>query len=142
MMGTLPDDPLRSATVLLVDDEADIRRSLRRLFERRGVPPEQVLEAASGEEALVLLAQRPVDVALCDYRMKGLTGVDVLSWVAERQPGTAKVLLTGYADLQMAVEAIQDGRVGAFLQKPWDNEDLLERVRALLRDASRAPPGR
>lgn len=148
-MELLADGPglLREARVLLVDDEDMIRRTLRRVLEHAGVPGGQIREARSGEEAVSLLASEDFSLLLCDYRMEGLTGVDVLARAAEQGRKAARVLITGYADLEVAVDAINRAQVEAFVQKPWDNEELVRVVtKALAKHRARAavparPPG-
>jgi DNA-binding NtrC family response regulator len=133
-------DVLRDAHVLIVDDEREIRRALRRLLESAGVAASNLEEAESGEEALGLLCIERFDAVVCDYRMKAVSGIDVLAWVWHNRRPTGRILLTGYADLEMAVDAINTGKVHGFLQKPWDNAELLGKVRAVIREQHALPP--
>lgn len=107
-------------TLLFVDDEPAILSALRVVF-RRGY---QVLATTDGEEALQLMATRRVDVIVCDQRMPKITGVEVLSRARSISPSTVRLLLTGYADSEAVMGAINDGEVHRFLQKPWDNDAL------------------
>lgn len=96
--------------VLLVDDEANILNALARLFLDRDV---RVLRAGNGEEALGIVRREPVAVVVSDNLMPGMRGVELLSRVRDLSPDTVRVLLTGYADLPTAIEAINRGRCSA-----------------------------
>tara|TARA_R110001583_G_scaffold149274_1_gene301229 strand:+ start:17246 stop:18562 length:1317 start_codon:yes stop_codon:yes gene_type:complete len=115
-------------TLLLVDDEANILSSLRRLFRPQGY---RVLTAESGDEALQLLAAEPVDLILSDMRMPGMTGAQLLATACERWPDTVRILLTGYADMSSTIEAINRGQIYRYVSKPWEDDDL----KLLVRDA-------
>jgi serine/threonine-protein kinase len=107
-------------TLLFVDDEPAILTALKVVF-RRGY---EVLTTTDGEEALQWLATRRIDVIVCDQRMPKITGVEVLSRARYVAPSTIRLLLTGYADSEAVMGAINDGEVHRFLQKPWDNDAL------------------
>ena len=113
-------------TVLLVDDEPAILASLRRLL--RG-EPYAIRLASSGEEGLSVLQQEPVHLVVSDHRMPGMDGAAFLGRVRETSPDTVRILLTGYADLQSAMAAINEAGVYRFLTKPWNGEELKRVVR-------------
>jgi putative nucleotidyltransferase with HDIG domain len=108
--------------VLLVDDEANILNALSRLFLDRDV---RVLRAGNGEEALGIVRREPVAVVVSDNLMPGMRGVELLSQVRNLSPDTVRVLLTGYADLSTAIEAINRGEVFRFHVKPWVDEEIV-----------------
>lgn len=112
-------------TVLFVDDEPNILSSLRRLCRRE---PFRVAVAGSGPEALALLAQTPAQVILSDYRMPGMTGVEFLARAKEIVPDSIRIILSGFADTQAVVEAINKGEVYRYLAKPWDDRELLATI--------------
>ncbi|NOY44959.1 MAG: response regulator [Deltaproteobacteria bacterium] len=112
-------------TLLFVDDEENILKALARLFHRTD---HEILTARSGREALEILADRPVSLILSDQRMPGMTGTELLARAREIRPEAVRIILTGYADVAAAMEAINDGRVYRFLPKPWDDQALLEVV--------------
>jgi len=112
-------------TLLLVDDELSVLRSLQRLFRPAGY---RILMAQSGPEALALMAQQPVHVVLSDFRMPKMTGDKLLREVKQRYPGTVRMILSGFADLNAVMAALNDGAVYKFLVKPWDNAELLEQL--------------
>ena len=102
------------ASVLIVDDETNIRAGLRDVLARDG---HQIKEAENGELALEILDGWRCDVVLLDIRMPGLTGIGVLEAIHERWPNTAVVILTGHGTLQSAMAAIKKGAQD-YLLKP------------------------
>ncbi|UMZ14679.1 response regulator [Pseudomonas sp. MPFS] len=114
--------PAERPRVLLVDDEEPILNSLRRLL--RGQPYE-VLLANSGAQALDVLARQPVDLVMSDARMPGMDGATLLAKVREGHPATRRILLTGYADLDTIVKAVNEGQIHQYLNKPWNDQELL-----------------
>ncbi len=118
-------DP-RQRTLLLVDDEENILRSLRRLFRREGY---QILTAPSGAEGLNVLEAHKVGVIVSDQRMPEMTGSEFLHRVKSRHPDTVRIILSGYTDLESVTESINVGAVFKFLTKPWDDELLCQNVR-------------
>ncbi|MBD3220187.1 response regulator [bacterium] len=113
-------------TVLFVDDERNILSTLRRLCRRE---PFEAITAASGPEALDILRERPACVIISDFRMPGMTGVEMLAHAKDIVPDSVRIILSGYADTQSVVEAINKGEVYRFLAKPWDDQELLTVIR-------------
>lgn len=112
--------------ILLVDDEPSILQSLQRVFRRE---PYKVITADSGEKGLEQFAAGvPVRAVVSDYRMPGMNGVDFLKEVYERSPETVRIILSGFADKPVLVEAVQAGRIYKYLAKPWDDEQLRNTV--------------
>lgn len=113
-----------NANVLVVDDEGAIRYSVSKTLQRVGY---NVNEAASGEEALDIMKKQHCDVVLTDIRMPGLTGVELLRRIKEVAPDAIVILMTGYASLGTAVEAL---RLGAhdYLIKPSSSQDIRQSV--------------
>ena len=122
-------------TVLFIDDEPRILRAMQRLLR----PHSKVLVAESGLEALELLSLENVDVIVCDQRMPGMTGVEVLAEARRLSPRSMRILLTGYADLDAAVNALNQGHIYRYLNKPWTNEVLIETVQEAARIAMATP---
>lgn len=113
--------------IVCIDDEpnvlAGIAVNLRRDFE--------VLQATSGAAGLELLATNPdVSVVVSDMRMPVMTGAVVLAKAREKHPDVSRILLTGQADLQSAISAVNDGQVFRFLTKPCGRDQLLVALRA------------
>ena len=119
------DIPTRG-TILCVDDEPSILSALRRLLKR---DRHEVVIANGGAEGLQILEQQAVDVIISDMRMPGMSGAEFLAQVAQTWPDTTRILLTGYADLESAVSAVNDGRIYRYISKPWSDEDLKLTVR-------------
>ncbi|MBL8952812.1 MAG: response regulator [Myxococcaceae bacterium] len=112
-------------SVLVVDDEAPVRVGLQRLLERGGYT---VHLAAGGEEGLSLLRAHPIQLVISDKDMPGMSGIEFLSLVHDRWPRVCRILLTGYADLESAMKAINEDQVFRYLEKPWNNDQLLNTV--------------
>ncbi|MDD1960986.1 response regulator [Pseudomonas sp. 39004] len=129
VMDDVADSASEKAVVLLVDDEASILNSLRRLL--RGQPYD-VLLAESGAQALELLEQHPINLVISDARMPGMDGATLLAQVHQRFPGTLRILLTGYADMATITKAINDGQIHRYISKPWNDQEMLVTVRQAL----------
>jgi response regulator RpfG family c-di-GMP phosphodiesterase len=120
---TEPTDVPASTTgnLLLVDDEANVLASLRRLFRPLGYT---IHTAVGGAEGLAILAQEPIDLVISDMRMPQMTGAEFLAQVAQRWPGVTRILLTGYADLDATVDAINRGHIYGYFSKPWEDNEI------------------
>jgi DNA-binding NtrC family response regulator len=110
-------------TVIIVDDEDMVITSVKAFlqletdFEIRGF--------TDPEEAASFARDNRVDVAVSDYLMPKMNGIQLLSKVKETQPEASRVLLTGHADKQSAIQAINEVALFQYLEKPWDNAQLL-----------------
>lgn len=127
---TDPTDP-EGWTILVVDDERDIRAHLTRVL-LRDVPGVRVLTATNGREALSVLARENVDLIVSDQRMPEMGGVEFLAQAARHHPRVPRVLLTGFADLEVAKRAVNEGHISAFFEKPAKNEELVATIVSLL----------
>jgi DNA-binding NtrC family response regulator len=112
------------ATIVFVDDEERILRSLRMLFRGRY----NVLMTTSGREAIEMVRKQPVHAIVSDQRMPEMLGVDVLREVRAVSPATMRLLLTGYADLQAIVASVNEGEIFRFIEKPWQPQYLIDVV--------------
>lgn len=113
------------ASIMFVDDEAGIRNSLKRLFSDS---PHTVLLAASAAEALELLKSNTCAVIVSDNQMPGESGIEFLCKARMLAPDTVRVMMTAYADLGTALNAINQCEAYRFVVKPWDNQELVELV--------------
>ena len=113
-------------SILIVDDEAEIRESLHTLLEFEGFDVEV---AATGEEGISRLGERPFELVLLDLALPDRNGLDVLADLRAQDPQQAVIMITAYGTVENAVRAMQSGAAN-FIQKPWDNEKLLADVRA------------
>lgn len=121
-------------SVLVVDDEKNIRLTLSLALEKLNLP---VDTAANGEEALTKLAEKSYTLMLLDLRMPGIDGMEVLRRVLSIRPEVKVVIITAWGSIEAAVEAMKLGAVD-FLQKPFDAEDVRELVSSLLDQATQA----
>jgi DNA-binding NtrC family response regulator len=115
--------------VLLVDDEPNILHELARALRQQ---PLGIYTAKSAEEAMWVFKTRHVDVIVADQRMPGLSGTDLLVWVAGHYPETIRILLTGHASVDTAVRAVNDAAVYKFFLKPCKEFDLAMAIRQAL----------
>jgi putative nucleotidyltransferase with HDIG domain len=112
--------------VLFVDDEGNILKAVQRLLRNE---PWQVLTASGGSEALEILEQTPAQVVVSDQRMPEMSGVDLLQAIRERRPNVVRMMLTGYTEMNVAVEAINRGEIFRLITKPWNDEELKATLR-------------
>jgi response regulator RpfG family c-di-GMP phosphodiesterase len=110
----------------LVDDEPLITTTLKRVLRKE---PYDICTANSGAEALQILARKPVDVIVSDERMPGMSGSEFLAVARQQYPDTARIILTGQANLEAAIRAINEGAICRFLTKPCKEDDLTPRDR-------------
>ena len=116
-------------TVLFVDDEVNILKALQRLLRQEEM---NVLSTERASEALEIVAREPVQVVVTDQRMPEMSGVDLLSKVRERQPDVVRMLLTGYTEIDVAVDAINRGQIYRLVTKPWNDDELRATIRQAL----------
>ncbi len=114
-------------TVLVVDDEEMVAISLRSLFRLRS--NYQVITQTSPKGALATAVDVDIDLVITDYLMPEMDGITFLSRFKEVQPQAIRILLTGYADKENAIRAINSVGLYQYIEKPWDNDRLLMAVR-------------
>ena len=119
----------KPAAILFVDDEANVLKALRRLFHNE---PYLAYFASSGAEGLEILRQNAVDLIISDMCMPEMNGAEFLTQVVTQWPETIRIILTGYADLQSTVDAVNKGRIYNYCNKPWNDEELKLLVRNAL----------
>ena len=111
------------ASVVLVDDEEMVITSLRALLQ---LETEHDIHCfTEPAEAARFMESTTVDVCVSDYLMPGMTGIQFLTRAKELQPEASRVLLTGHADKQSAIAAINQVALFQYVEKPWDNAQLL-----------------
>ncbi|MDX5410762.1 MAG: response regulator, partial [Thauera sp.] len=98
----------------------------------------RVLTAASGEEALALLAEHEVGVILADQRMPGMSGTEVLARARQMYPKAVRMVLAGNTGVDSITEAVNRGELFRILLKPWDETELLDAIRQAFRSYDRA----
>ncbi|MCF2856561.1 sigma-54 dependent transcriptional regulator [Pseudoalteromonas sp. SMS1] len=107
--------------ILLVDDEPHILRSLSRALRSDQYT---IHTAQSGQDALGVLANEPIDVVVTDKNMPGMTGNELLAIIADDYPDTIRIMLTAFTEQAALIDAINQGKVWGYLQKPWENDNL------------------
>lgn len=110
----------KKITVLYVDDEENNLMSFKANFRLKY----NVLIALSGDEAMKILETKQVEIIVTDQRMPNMTGVEFLEKVLEKYPAPMRILLTGYADMNAVVDAVNKGKIFHYLSKPWNEEEL------------------
>ena len=113
--------------LLVVDDEEGVRRSLKRVLEKDGY---RILLAENGREALDIIRNdnQEIETVICDYRMPGMDGLETLIEIGRMNTEITRIILTAYATMANAIEAVNAG-IDGFLTKPFENEELRAKVR-------------
>lgn len=117
--------------ILLVDDEPDILASLKTFIEMN-MEDVEVVVAESGQEALDILDDGPVDLAIVDYKMAGMDGLEFLEKAREQLTGVPRLIITAYPDLSLAIEAINRHNIDYFFVKPVQPEAVIDVVKTFL----------
>ncbi|MFT2091303.1 HD domain-containing phosphohydrolase [Paraglaciecola sp. 2405UD69-4] len=112
-------------TVLCVDDELNILKSMKRLLYKQNY---QLLLAENGEKALQIIEKQKIHLIVSDMKMPGMSGAALLGKVSTLSPDTYRILLTGYSDMESTIEAINKGKIHRYLQKPWENQEIIDAI--------------
>ena len=108
--------------ILLVDDEEMVVTSIKSFLTLE--TDYEVVAFTSPKEALEFVRKTKVDVVISDYLMPDIDGIELLGQVKDIQPQATRILLTGYADKENAIKAINDVGLYQYIEKPWENDDL------------------
>lgn len=106
--------------ILYVDDEMHNLISFKATFRIKY----DVLTAISAEEAIKLLDKNEIHVIITDQRMPGMTGTEFLESILDKHSDVMRILLTGYADINAVIDAVNKGKIFHYLSKPWNEEEL------------------
>jgi two-component system probable response regulator PhcQ len=117
------------SNILIVDDEQSIIEALKRSFLD---DPYKVYSAGNAAEGLDILSANSIKVVISDEMMPGMSGVDFLAKVSDRFPDVVRIMLTGQASLEAAINAINKGEIYRFFTKPWDDFELLLAVKSAI----------
>ncbi len=128
-MTSEPTERAMPQVVMIIDDEPMVTQSIKNFLSLE--TDYEIIALTSPMAALETLKTRQVDVIISDYFMPDLNGIDFFLKAKEIQPQATRVLLTGYADKENAIKAINDVGLYQYIEKPWENEDL----RLVLRNA-------
>ena len=121
------DNSQQIETIVLVDDEEMVLTSLRSIL---ALETDYHVETfTSAGTALELINSKDVDLVLSDYLMPEMDGITFLAKVREIKPEIPRIILTGYADKENAIKAINEVGLYQYIEKPWDNEDLMIIIR-------------
>jgi response regulator RpfG family c-di-GMP phosphodiesterase len=123
-----------AAKILFVDDEKQMLTALNRVFRGKSY---SVFTANSGAEALEFIKDQAVDIIVSDMRMPEMDGATFLAESVKILPNSRRVLLTGYADQESTVRAINEGQVHQYLMKPWDNTELKNTIDGEIQEKAR-----
>lgn len=121
--------PDKKHSLLFVDDEEDIISALYDTF----VDNYNVFKTTNPKEALEIIKKEEIALIISDQRMPEMTGSELLEEVNNAKPETIRILLTGYADINAAVDAINKGSIHKYVEKPWDDDELIELVAGLVK---------
>ncbi|GAA4467955.1 hypothetical protein GCM10023093_24640 [Nemorincola caseinilytica] len=105
---------------MYVDDEMNNLISFKAVFRIKY----NILTAISGEEAIKILKNNMVNIIITDQRMPQMTGVEFLESILDEFPDPIRILLTGYADMNAVIDAVNKGKIFHYLTKPWNEEEL------------------
>ncbi len=122
--------------ILVVDDEAGIRETLAKAFQR-AIPDAKILLAPDAREALRLLATERVDLIVSDHRMPGMSGMEFLERAYDIAPGVPRIMITAYPNVDLALRGTNAAHLSRFLAKPFPLELAMSTARELL-DARRS----
>jgi DNA-binding NtrC family response regulator len=112
----------QSNIILLVDDEEMVVTSIKSFLTLE--TDYEVAAFTSPKEALEFVRKTKIDLVISDYLMPDIDGIEFLSQVKDIQPQATRILLTGYADKENAIKAINDVGLYQYIEKPWENDDL------------------
>ena len=126
--GARPEGDLSKYGILVVDDEEAILESIELTLGDEY----RLFTAQNGEEGLRILDRESIALVISDQVMPGMTGVEFLERVVEKNPQAVRMMLTGYADMSSLVRAINDGRIYRYISKPWEPDALRIDVRRAL----------
>lgn len=119
--------------IMIVDDERNILTSLRRSINATAAFNRMFVETFDNPlHALHRGEEQAFDLVVSDYRMPQMDGVSFLSKLSELQPNIARLILSGYADLNAIIGAINKAQIFRFIAKPWDDYDLISSIQAAL----------
>ena len=111
--------------ILVVDDEVEILHSLRGLLRQDF----ELHTAQSGDEAIDIMRRHVIHVLMTDQRMPQMTGVELLQQSKVLCPEAVRIVFTGYADIKVVIDAINQGEIFRYLAKPWDPDELIAVLR-------------
>ena len=116
----------KKVKVLYVDDEVNNLVAFKANFRDRY----EIFTASSAAEGRALLDKEEIHIILTDQRMPGERGVSFLESLKDTHPDPVRMLLTGYADIEAVIDAVNKTQIYKYITKPWKNEELIEAIEA------------
>lgn len=110
--------------ILYVDDELHNLNTFKANFRT----DYEIYICQSAVEGLEILKQKSIEIIITDQRMPGMTGVEFLEAIVNTYPDAIKVIATGYADIEVVINAINKGRINYFISKPWNSEEIRSHI--------------
>lgn len=120
---------MKKHTILIVDDEEMILKSICRVLRNEDY---RILTAKNGEEGFAILKNHDVNLVISDQRMQSMSGIDFLKGIKREYPQILTIMLTGNAEIEIAMSAINEAGVYKFILKPWDDNNLKVTIRRAL----------
>lgn len=119
--------------ILLVDDEEDVLEALASTLQSSENFESEIFTAKDGNAALAELDKQDFDLVLTDYKMPSMNGIELLTQAMDKYPKQLRMLITGYSDVEIAKKAINKAQVHNYIEKPWDNDELVLTVHEALK---------
>jgi len=110
-----------NAKILIVDDEENILKALKRLLRAE---PYEIYTASTPEESIAMCSEQSFDVILSDYRMPSMNGTDMFRLIQDKLPDSIKIIISGYTDMDIILDALNQEYVDKYILKPWNEENL------------------
>lgn len=110
--------------ILIVDDDEDVLDAMELILKNTNQFKSHITTVQDSKAAMAEIEKQEYDLILSDYKMPGINGIDLLAWVKNKHPRTARVLITGYPSIEVVKNAINKAKVHYYIEKPWDNEEL------------------
>ena len=117
--------------LLLVDDEPSVVNALRRSLRREGYT---IFTTTDPEEGMQIVGREKIDIVISDHLMPQMTGLEFFTLLSRLHSHVVRIVLTGQADVDMAIRAINEGHVQRFLTKPWEDDELKHILRETARE--------
>jgi DNA-binding NtrC family response regulator len=114
--------------ILIVDDEMDVLNSLNLTLKSAKEFNSEITTVSDAESALASMLNEEFDLVLADFKMPGMNGIDLLTEVKQKHPKTARILITGYTDVDTAMDAINKAKVDHYIEKPCHKDKLRNTV--------------
>lgn len=126
-------DDDKTHNILIVDDDHEELKALFSTIQQAEQLKSELSSAKDSKGALYLLEKRNFDLILTDYKMPDMDGVELLKLVKEKYPKILRMLITGYPDIELTKKAVNNAAVHHFIEKPWDNDELVAVIHGALK---------